>query len=486
MWARLLPPLAGLVVYLWGITTPSFWRDEAATIAAVQRPYPDLLAMLGHVDAVHGLYYSIMWPLVHLFGPSELVLRLPSALASVVAVVFVAAIGRRVVSPWAGLASGLTFVILPVTTRYAQEARPYAMVITLATVATYLLVRVVQAEPEVVRRWLIGYGAGLALLGMMNIFGLLIIPAHAVTIAAHYWRRLGDPSVRRLAVGWVLAAVFGIVVSGPQLVLGWLERGQIAWLAVNTSSTGPETVIALPGSIMVSVAAVLVVGVAVILSLDMPAQRRSAKWPAMLAEVSLPWLIVPPAILFAASVVKPIYTSRYILMCIPALALIAGVAIAALGRYAGPVAAAIILVAGLNAQTIDRMPYGHYDNVRALDQIVSSEKQPGDVVVYTNPNAEAFSSAYPYGLGTLPDIGLSQAAIPSNTLAGTQRSLSALRARLRNVKRAWVVEINKFQPQPQMLGLNGLPTGNVTAGLPLRLVQVWHERGDWLLLYEHS
>src|SRR5260370_39344253 len=105
VWALLLPPLAALALSLWNITTPSFWRDEAATIAAVRRPFGDLISMLGNVDAVHAAYYIMMWPVEHLFGSSELVMRLPSALAAAVTAAFGAAIGRRVVSPLVGLAA---------------------------------------------------------------------------------------------------------------------------------------------------------------------------------------------------------------------------------------------------------------------------------------------------------------------------------------------------------------------------------------------
>src|SRR5260370_491991 len=38
IWARWLPPAVAFLVSLWGITAPSFWRDEAATIAAIKRP----------------------------------------------------------------------------------------------------------------------------------------------------------------------------------------------------------------------------------------------------------------------------------------------------------------------------------------------------------------------------------------------------------------------------------------------------------------
>ena len=147
IWARWLPPVVALLLSLWHITTASYWRDEAATIAAIRRPLGDLIAMLGNVDAVHGAYYLMMWPIEHVLGSGALVLRLPSAVAVAVGAAVVAATGRRLISPWAGLGAGLLYAVLPVTSRYGQEARSYAMVMTVAAIASYLLVRVLQAEP---------------------------------------------------------------------------------------------------------------------------------------------------------------------------------------------------------------------------------------------------------------------------------------------------------------------------------------------------
>src|SRR5579863_2376094 len=247
VWARLLPPLVGLALSLWGITTPSFWRDEAATIAAVSRPFPDLIHMLGNVDAVHSVYYMMMWPLVHLFGSGAFVMRFPSAIAAALTAAAVAAIGRRMISPWVGLAAGLLFAVLPVATRYGQEARPYAFVVGLAALASYLLVRVLQADSASRRKWLIGYAAGLAALGIVNIFGLLLIPAHAFTVAFEIRRRGLSPDSRKLALGWLIAGVAGVVCASPLLVLGYEQRGQVAWIANNQSSSGLSTLVTLAG-----------------------------------------------------------------------------------------------------------------------------------------------------------------------------------------------------------------------------------------------
>ncbi|HEX6933524.1 MAG TPA: glycosyltransferase family 39 protein [Streptosporangiaceae bacterium] len=487
-WARWLPPAIALLSSLFMINSPSYWRDEAATLAAIKRPLGDLIKMLGNVDAVHGAYYLMMWPIEHVFGPGELVMRLPSAVAVAVGAAFVAATGRRLISPWAGLAAGLIYAILPVTSRYGQEARSYAMVMTAAAIASYLLVRVLRAEPGRQRRWLAGYAASIAALGILNIFGLLLVPAHAVTVALYCRRGLREPGPRKLAISWLTAVAAGVVVASPLLVLGYLQRGQIAWLAVNTSSSGLNTLFSLSGSYLTTTTLLIVIAVSLVLSTEASRAKRRAEWPWRLAQVSLPWLIVPPLLLLAASTVQPVYTSRYILICIAPLALIGGAAIASFGRTAGTIALGILLVSGATTQVGQRTQAGHYDDILAIDQIVAANARPGDVVLYTNPNAESFGAAYSYGLGKLRNIALKQGPIPSGTLAGTSAPIAEIKNRLRHVKRVWVVEINRLDTDPVLLGLNGLPLSltPVMDGVPLQFNTYWHERGDYLILFTRT
>ena len=68
------------------------------------------------------------------------------------------------------------------------------------------------------------------MLGIINIFGLLLVPAHAVTMALYCRRGLREAAPRKLAFGWLTAVAAGLVVASPLLVLGYLQRGQIAWL----------------------------------------------------------------------------------------------------------------------------------------------------------------------------------------------------------------------------------------------------------------
>src|SRR5262249_16680582 len=124
------------------------------------RPAGGLLRMLGHGDAVHGLYYLVVWAVVRVFGTAELVTRLPSAVAMAVAAIAVAGIGRQLISRRAGLLAGLVFAVLPEVSRYGQEARSYATASALAPGASDLLVRVLnQTGGGGGRWWTAGGGA---------------------------------------------------------------------------------------------------------------------------------------------------------------------------------------------------------------------------------------------------------------------------------------------------------------------------------------
>src|SRR5262249_16323194 len=247
-----------------------------------------------------------------------------------------------------------------------------------------------------------GYSASIAVLGILNIFGLLLLPAHALTVALYCRRSWRDRAVQRFALGWAAAVVGGVVIASPLLVLGWQQRGQIAWLSVNTSTSGLNTLFSLSGSYLVTTAVLAVIAVALMLTTETSQDKRRAAWPGRLAELGLPWLIVPPLVLLLVSAVQPVYTSRYILICLPAIALIAGAAVAFFGRIAGGIALAVVLIAGVPTQLSQRGYAGHYDNIRSLDHTVNARAQPGDYVLYTNANAESFGAAYPYGLGKLP------------------------------------------------------------------------------------
>jgi mannosyltransferase len=528
LWMRIVPPAVTLAVMLWGIEGSSYWRDEAATLAAVRRPFGDLVAMLGNVDAVHGAYYMLVWVVVRAGGTSEAVTRLPSALAMAAAAAGVAAIGRRLVSPRAGLTAGLVFAALPKVSWFGQDARSYAMVAALATAASYLLVRLLDAG-STRRSWLAAYAACLAGLGVANVFALLIIPAHGLTmlLAPRTWAgparasgaipappgpvpgghgrdpgpvrapaagaaplhggappdRSSPPGGRAMRpgrampadsvlAGWTVAAGLAVAVTCPLIVLAYRQRHQIGWIQ-DAQTGGPASVRQLVGPLALFELMVLIMACAIMFSALRGRGGMSADWPLRLPALCLPWLLVPPAALLCWSLIQPVYTFRYILFCIPAAALLGGAAVAATGRVAGTIALVLVVLVGLPAQVAERGPDGHGDNIRGLDRVIAAHARAGDGVYYPQTGARSFDAAYPYGLPLLRDIALKQAPAKPAKLTGANLRGSRLREALTDVRRLWVVEVRKLAPVPMLRGLRFRPE------------QRWHVSDLWLLLYVH-
>jgi mannosyltransferase len=493
-WMMALPPVVTFVIMLWGITGASYWRDEAATLSAAQRPFGNLLQTLGNIDAVHGAYYILIWVAVRLGGTGELVTRFPSALAMAGAAAAVAALGRRLISPRAGLASGLVFAVLPEVSLYGQDARPYAIVVALAALASYLLVRAMQADRGARYRWLTGYAVCLAALGIVDIFGLLLIPAHAVTVVVRCLRvpsagetgagaaggaggangpggAGGRQDARSLALGWLAAAVAGTLLASPVLALGFVQRGTLSWLS--PPGLGAVTGLhQLVGPALMADAVILVITAGIVVSALAGRERLRASWPGSVVGLCLPWLILPPAILLIGSLITPLYTFRYVLLCMPAVALLAGAGLSALGWVAGTAALVVIALLGVPAQLKARGPDGHGDNVRQADRIVAAHARPGDAVLEFK--AENFAQAYPYGIRRLIPVAQAKTPIQSATLVGTFLPDPVVRQRLTRVSRVWVVEYGHRTPLV------------ILSGLPFRLVHVWRTSDIWLYLYAYS
>ncbi|HEY2126608.1 MAG TPA: glycosyltransferase family 39 protein [Streptosporangiaceae bacterium] len=472
-WPAWLAPacttLVTLAVTLWRIGVPSFWRDEGGTLSAVHRSFPQLIRMLGQMDAVHGLYYALIWPLVRLAGSGEFALRLPSALAMAAAAGLITALGRRLVGPAAGLAAGLSFAAVPAVSWFGQDARPFALETAIATAASYCFARLLEGDRPA--RWASWYTASLIALGLANIFGLLLIAAHGSTLLV-----LRGRAGHRVARRWLAAVTMAAAALLPLELLAWSQRGQVRWLrtplAGSLASTGR---LAGPPGVALTVAAIMAAALAV----TAPAgwSRFRAAWPGRLAALGLPWLVVPPALLIAGSQLQPVYTFRYIVFCEPAVALLIGAGLAALGRVAGPIALALIVLAGLPAQLGERGPAGHSDNIRAMDQIIAQQARPGDAVLYPQgPGMTSFAAAYPYGLARLRNLTAGQSPAQAGTISGSNAPLRVVRSRLGRVGRVWVAEADAPLP--------GRPL--VLRGEPFQLIHRWQVSDIWLWLYHRE
>lgn len=440
--------------------------------------------MLGSTDVVHGAYYLLLWVVIRLGGPGEFAARLPSALAVAVAAAGITAIGQRLAPRRAGLAAGLAFALFPVTSKYAQDARSYALVMALAVLASYLLVRAAQSGPER-RGWLAGYALALAALGWTNLMAMLIIPAHAVTltvILARARRRSADlpgPGPGLRARGWLAAAGAAVAGVSPLVLLAWQQRHDTARFL---DLTTPATLTHVPGRITESLP---VLAVAAVISVAGLIAGRQAAGP--LAALCLPWLLVPPAVLLGAGAIWPVFDTRYIVFCAPALALLTGTGLdaitarapgagrpgAARGTAALAAGLALLAAAGLPSQLAMRAPGGHQQNPRLIAGVLAARKRPGDAVLYYPPWWRLFAAAYPAAFTRLCDLAPARSPVQAGNFTGALLPIALQRARLAAVSRVWLVGEGRFKPDPALAG-----GWDATA--------TWHGGLAYLVLYQRD
>ncbi|MEV6291107.1 glycosyltransferase family 39 protein [Streptomyces sp. NPDC051896] len=463
-----VPAVAASALGLWGMDRQdSMWRDESVTYQVAHRPLGDLWGLLGHIDAVHGLYYLLMHAVFGVWDGGLVALRLPSVAATALAAAGVGAIGARLSGRTAGTLAGLFFALLPVTQQYAQEGRSYALVTAGVTWATYFLVRGTEASRG---RWWAAYGLLLGLSGWLHEFAVLALVAHALTlwrlrVPRRVWRCWGAA-----AAGVTLGLLPLAAVSAGQAEqqLGWLGRPSLnAWLQfLAVSATGALLCRSL-------------------------VRGPAAAGSGALAWLALPLLIAPAGLLMTISLVEPWYVERYVLYGMTGLALLAGEALARAVRRRhrlAPVARVLTACAALAAAVavllpwslLVRSPESRKDDVVAVARAVRESAHDGDGVLFLPARRREWLLSYPSVLGHLRDLALAESPTASRTLQGTELPAAAIRRRILSADRVLALADPPGQP------LDALPQEKVkrqTLRSSFEICERIRVRGAQVLVY---
>ncbi|OLZ70003.1 hypothetical protein AV521_16875 [Streptomyces sp. IMTB 2501] len=449
-----VPALVMLAVGLWGLDRDGMWRDEAVSFQVGRRTVPQIWRLLHDVDAVHGLYYLLMHAVLAVH-PGEVVLRLPSVCAAAVTAGLVAALGTRLARPRVGLWAGLLYAGAPMAGHYAQEGRSYALVAAGATGATLLFVRAVQGGSR--RDWW-AYGAVLGLTCWLHEFAVLLLCAHAGSLAL---ARVGAPVRRR----WGCAAG-GVVVSLlPMVFVSRGQAAQVAWLRRPTADTAEGLVrgfLGPAGGVYEVSLALALVGLAGLVG------RRGE---VTLAGVALPLTVVPPAVLMLVSQVSPLYVDRYVLYALSGAPLMVA---AGAERVAGALVwmrlggrrvrampeghpqshllpqPPLVTLTGVLAVVLgflhqlpllraDRDPGTRADDLGAVSRVVGRELGGGDAVVFLPDHVRNVALAYPRAFRGVRDVVLVAGPAESGTLYGREAGPREVRRRLGRLDRVWAV-----------------------------------------------
>jgi mannosyltransferase len=396
-WPEVPVTAVALALFSWRYTVPSPGWDEAITLNVAGRTFDEILQLSGNIDLVHVSYYL----LVHgLLGGSDSLaaIRTVSVIAAALTACVLVRIGRQLESTAVGVSAGLLLSAAPLMSRYAQDARPYALVTLAAAGATLALLRVLR-RPWLRSRWLV-YGALLFSCGLLNLLSVFLVPAHLLYVLATTPR-----AVRRR---WWATATVAVLALLPLALGAWLQRAQLSWLP---HPQREDLLRFFQAEYAAWPLVPLLLAVALIGLRGDRGGRTDQTMPGSLTDartadatharallLGSSWAVLPPVLLWTVALAHPLFDWRYVIFTLPGTALALGSLAPLLRRPGVVVLVAAVAMGGVHMQYVYRRPAGgHAEDATAGSVTPSSSCPTRDVWSrWPIPSGSAPSTTWPW------------------------------------------------------------------------------------------
>ena len=444
--------LLAALLRIHAVGSKSFLLDEGMSVEYARLPWRVFLRTLWSREANMAVYYVMLryWLMM---GRSEGFVRGLSVLFSVATVPFIYSLGRRLFDRQTGLVAAFLLAINAYHIRYAQEARGYALVVFLCVLASWLFVRNLQQPLS--SHWG-AYAASCVVAVYSHFYAGLVVVAHLASLAVRPWKDLPRKEIARNFFWFTcLIAPIAIFVFRTGLEpIGWImpvQPGVLLRFGVELSGNYGELLLIL---------VVLAIG-----SAALAAQRAYLKKdgadPAWRYLFLFSWLFVPLAIVVAASLLRPLFFTRFLNPCLPALILLVAAGVLSVRpRVLGWLllsAVSIFSVLGTAAYyksdfDVDRPDW------RAAADYVFAKAHPGDSIFFYHGNGQPPFDFYRWQRNPLPVWPKSLNPSYATEDSGMEYSMipgTSVRAAKPEGDRVWLVLL--FSPGP-----DGLPDQTAT------------------------
>ena len=327
----LLVGLIGLAFALQviGLGFESLWRDEIDAIRFASQPLDNLLRFFVVPGQNGPLYYLLLRPWLLLAGRSEVALRFFSVAFGTLAIPLIYRLGRRLFPslPALALLAALLAATSPYLVWYGQEGKMYTLVVALVLFAMDRYLAALARGGW--HRWFL-YVVGTTVALYVHLIAALMV---LVQVIVFFFM---DGQTRRTRWKPWLASM--AVLTVPYLPL---LRWQLPLILTPGASTGypfvplPEMLLSLLANYSLGVVhgevrwrLALFVGLLLAAGLAWQGQRSRLRTLALLVC----WLLVPVLGFFVITLVRPMYTARYLIFVLPAYLLLLAAGGVAVGR----------------------------------------------------------------------------------------------------------------------------------------------------------
>ena len=357
----------------------SIWLDEAASwIQATSGSAADVIAATAR-DNYPPLHNLILWALISIFGDSEWVLRLPSAVFGVLNVIAIYWVATLIRGRMTGLIAALLLALSGFHIWYSQEARMYALLALAATVFAGTVLRLCNrpsnwnTAPVIL--------SGVALLYSHPYGALTWISIVATVSPFLIWRPVPGAVTR---MRWAMTNLIAIALFLPWAWVllwradainrsgFWIDRPTLGSMIgdIQTLLTGPYTL--------------AFFGIATVIAFVKPATSSAPilgdletdtapglPWMTPML-VLLAWALGPVVLGYLASIlIEPVFLARYLLGSLPAFLLLAAVGMSRVVRNLGTAVLATLLVVAVSVHALSNYTPSERDDWRSAAALIA-------------------------------------------------------------------------------------------------------------------
>ena len=182
-WLAVILLLAALLRF-YGLGIQSLWNDELSSWRRSNYANLQDVIELGARRDVHPPgYHFLLFFVIRYLGDSAVILRLPSAVAGLLAVAGVFTLGRRLYGDDEGLIAAAFTAVSWTPIFYSQEARAYSLLLLFSIVTAYLwmdLVKGLAKQTPLNRHMIIGYILSSIVTAYLHYFGTFLIALQGI------------------------------------------------------------------------------------------------------------------------------------------------------------------------------------------------------------------------------------------------------------------------------------------------------------------
>ena len=360
---------------LYRLGSPSIWFDEAFSVELARQPLPLIWHIIWGPEPNMELYYLLLHFWLGFTGflglhPTEFVVRFPSAICAALSSVMVFLLGRRFLGITAGIVGAGLYLLNDLQLTYAQQTRSYSLQLLLICIAWYALFTILSQSSHN-KRWWVCYIAVTTLAIYTHLFTLVILLAQltafvGLLILPCTWRAIARKQLPAFIVSLVCISLLSIpmlLVSRHGSKTGWLPSPHLhdvynLFLNISANSKiymfllfgfcalgllmtvlarqtlNHEGTASEPGATQASPPSIN----------STPAPTRTMLLRQEVAFALLCWLVVPIVFSYVVSQGSTrLFSTRYLVIILPALFLLVGLGVASLRWRAAQVVLTLVL-----------------------------------------------------------------------------------------------------------------------------------------------